>query len=60
MWLTQSAAHTENRKNVVCNFLVSYLVFSRPNQGEITVRGTAYLKEKFPKLDYIKSAKLLD
>jgi hypothetical protein len=28
-------------------------------QDEITAKGNAYLKEHYPKLDYIKSAKIL-
>lgn len=31
----------------------------RPDQGAITLRGSAYLREKFPKIDFIKSAKLI-
>ena len=30
-----------------------------PDQGELTAKGNAYLKEHFPKLDYIKRARIV-
>ena len=32
----------------------------RPDQGQLQSRGNAYLNESFPKLDYIKSASVID
>ncbi len=32
----------------------------RPSQGDITVRGSAYLRDRFPKLDFIKTARIIE
>ena len=32
----------------------------RPDQGQIGARGNEYLEEKFPNLDYIKTASIVD
>jgi len=32
----------------------------RPSQGDITMRGTPYLRDRFPKLDFIKTARIVD
>lgn len=32
----------------------------RPNQGDITAKGSAYLRELFPRLDYIVSARIVE
>ncbi|MCC7498828.1 MAG: peptidylprolyl isomerase, partial [Bryobacterales bacterium] len=31
----------------------------RPDQGDITAHGNAYLNKEFPKLDYIRRATLM-
>ncbi len=31
-----------------------------PNQRQVTARGNAYLKQRFPKLDYVKSARIVE
>jgi len=31
-----------------------------PSEGELQAQGNSYLEQRFPKLDYIKSAKVLD
>jgi len=31
-----------------------------PNQRQVTARGNAYLKNRFPKLDYVKSARVVE
>jgi hypothetical protein len=36
-------------------FFLMCLLLS-PDQGAITMKGTPYLREKFPKLDFIKTA----
>jgi peptidyl-prolyl cis-trans isomerase A (cyclophilin A) len=30
-----------------------------PDQGQITAKGNAYLRENFPLLDYVRSARLV-
>jgi peptidyl-prolyl cis-trans isomerase A (cyclophilin A) len=31
-----------------------------PSQGQMQTQGNSYLKESFPKLDYIKSARIIE
>lgn len=45
--------------DVIKDFYSEYGERPSRMQGEIQVKGNAFLKEKFPKLDYIKSAYIL-